>query len=340
MNRLRWLVVGAGDIAGKRIIPALDSEPRCEIVAICDTNVDRARAAASEHAEVYTDMDAAIASPNVDAVYLCTPVYLHTPQAIQALQAGKHVLIEKPVAIDFREATNLVAVADSTDRKCGVAYFRRAGPKFKITENALAKNELGAIVLIRMTYYSWFNPSADDPKYWRVVPERGGGGPLSDMGSHMFDVLIGLLGMPISVYAKTGNLVHDYAVEDSSVIIMTMANGAQVLAGFHWNSKTWTHEFEIVGTEGRMTWHPYDSDSMVKTIGRERIEVATPAPRNVHYPLIEDFVDSVFEDRQPLVTAKEAAKTNLLLDAVYASAHGKTEVNLAAEALDRSYMDD
>ena len=234
----------------------------------------------------------------------------------------------------------LVTVAEASDKKCGVAYFRRFFPKYAETQRALEAKELGDIVLIRLNYYSWFLPTIEDPKYWRVVPDRGGGGPLSDMGSHMFDVLIGLLGIPETVYAKADNLVHDYAAEDSSVMVMKMPQGAQVVASFHWNSKTWTHEFEIVGTEGRIRWHPYDSDSIVKTIGRDSYDVATPNSENVHYPMIVDFVDAIFENRPPMVTASEAAKTNLLLDAVYSSAKTNTEVTVSAMSQDRSIRGD
>lgn len=327
MNRLTWLVVGTGDIAEKRVMPALDAEPRCRITAVCDTVQQRARSAAEPRgAQVFTDLDTALSDSGADAVYVSTPVYLHTPHAARALAAGKHVLVEKPIALGYREAAELAAAAERAGTKCGAAYFRRFHPKYDMAQQMLKDGEFGNIVLIRMTYFSWFDPEPDDPKYWRVIPERGGGGPLSDMGSHMFDVMIGLLGLPTTVYAKTQTLIHDYAAEDSSVIIMTMPNGAQAIASFHWCSKTWSHEFEIVGTEAKVKWHPYDSDSALKTVGREITDVPTPTPENVHYPLIEDFTTAVLDDREPRVPPAEAAKTNLLLDAVYTSARNNKEV--------------
>ena len=330
MQNLGWLVVGAGDIAHKRVMPAIDAEPRSRITAVCDSVAERAAEAAAPHqAAVHTDLDEALASPEVDAVYLCTPVALHVPHAIRALEAGKHVLVEKPVGLTYDQAMQLVRVAETSDRKCAVAYYRRFAPKYTMAADMLAAGEFGQVVLIRMTYFSWFNPLADDPKYWRVVPEKSGGGPVSDMGTHMFDVLIGLLGMPERIYAKAATLTHDYAVEDSSAIVMAMPTGAQVIASFNWNSKTWSHEFEIIGTEAKVKWHPYDSDSVVKTVGRDSTEVATPNHKNVHLPLIEDFVSAVLEGREPAVTAAEAAKTNRLIDALYLSARENREVCLS-----------
>jgi predicted dehydrogenase len=179
-----------------------------------------------------------------------------------------------------------------------------------------------------MTYFSWFNPTAEDPKYWRVVRSRSGGGPLSDMGTHMFDVLIGLFGMPASVYARCENLVHQWDVEDCASLVMQLRNGAQVTASFHWNSKTWRHELEIVGTEAKVYWHPYDSGQVVRTVGRQVDTLDLRPHANVHMPLVEDFVRAVVGNHLPACPLSEAAKTNVLLDAVYRSAEGNHVVAL------------
>jgi len=328
--KMNWLLLGAGDISKKRVLPALMAESRSEVVAVCDLDELRAKEMAAQGgAKVFTDYATALSDSAADAVYVATPVFLHVPHAIQALEAGKHVLVEKPVGLNYKQARELVAAASESDRKCGVAYFRRFYPKYAMAAEMLREEEFGRVVLIRMSYFSWFDPAKDDPKYWRVVPDRSGGGPVSDMGTHMFDVLIGLLGVPRSVYAKAETLIHDYAVEDSCVAVLKMENGAQGIVSFNWNSKTWSHEFEIIGTEAKVKWHPYDSDSVVKTVGRDIRELSLPNHENVHYPLIEDFVSAVLADRQPKVTAGEAAKTNRLLDALYLSARQNREVDVS-----------
>jgi len=324
---MKWLLLGAGDISQKRVLPALTAGSRSEVVGVCDVDEVRAKELASEcGAQAFIDYTTALADSGVDAVYVATPVFLHVPHATQALEAGKHVLVEKPAGVNYEQAAALAAAAEKASGKCGVSYFRRFASKYDMAKKMLADGEFGQVVLIRMAYFSWFNPPADDPKYWRVLPEKSGGGPLSDMGTHMFDVLIGLFGMPEKVYAKIATLTHDYPVEDSSAIIMTMPDGAQVTASFNWNSKTWSHEFEIIGTEAKVKWHPYDAPTVLKTVGCDIKDVEMPNHENVHYPLIEDFVSAVMEDRDPLVTAAEAAKTNLLLDAVYRSASENREV--------------
>jgi predicted dehydrogenase len=324
---MNWLVVGAGDIALKRVIPAIEAEPRSRLMAICDAVPERADdAARSRGARPYTDIEEGLSDPDVEAVYIATPVFVHVPQAMMALKAGKHVIVEKPVALYYGQAQELVRISQSAKGRCAVAYYRRFYPRYRMAQEMLEKGEFGQVVLVRMTYFAWFNPTRDDPKYWRVVPEKSGGGPLPDMGSHMFDIMIGLFGLPVSVFAKAATLTHGYKVEDSSVATMVLQNGAQVIASFHWNSRTWSHEFEIVGSEAKVKWHPCDGATITKTVGRDTEEIELPNSQNVHYPLIEDFVSAIAEGRQPQVSVEEAAKTNLLLDAIYLSAAEDREV--------------
>jgi len=123
---LRWLVVGVGDIATKRVLPAILAEPRSQLAGI----VTRSPAKAERYAvPSWTDLDAALSQSAADAVYVATPVFLHVPQTIAALRAGKHVLCEKPMALDYAEALTMQQAADETCATLGVAYYRRMYPK-------------------------------------------------------------------------------------------------------------------------------------------------------------------------------------------------------------------
>lgn len=327
-----WLLAGAGDIAKKRVAPALAKGNGGSLVSVCDSHEDAAKHIANEYGiqEVYHSYDEALKNSAVDAVYIATPIFLHKDMAIKALESGKHVLVEKPMALSAREAAMMNDAADQAGRMLGVSYFRRYYNKYRHIKEMIDNGTFGKIVLVRLTYFSWYNPDPKDSKYWRVIPEKSGGGPLSDMATHMFDVMIGLLGMPESVYAKTETLVHDYAVEDAASMIMKLAGGARAVGTFHWCSKTWSHEFEIIGTEAKVKWHPYDAPSCVVTIGRDIQEVSLPPADNVHLPLIEDFNQVLLTKRGEEFPCfgREAAKTNILLDAVYQSSREQQEVLL------------
>lgn len=330
MNEVRWLLVGAGDIARKRVAAALTGTRNSSLVAICSRTRENALALANQHgqAEVFTDLAEALTHSAVTAVYLATPVWLHVSQAVQVLEAGKHVLIEKPLGLNASECTKIIAVAGRAGRLAGCAYYRRFYPRYIYTKEILDKGELGPVVSVDMMYSSWYNPEPGDPKSWRVVKAKSGGGVVMDMGCHMFDVMIGLFGLPKTVYGQCGNLVHRWDVEDSMAVVMRLRNDTLVEARFNWNTKMWQHQFEIVGTEGKIAWSTYDSGPVLKTRSGHTEHLDLPAPANVHAPLVEEFVQSILANRTPQCDATEAVKTNILLDAVYESAATGREIKV------------
>ncbi|MBI2843199.1 MAG: Gfo/Idh/MocA family oxidoreductase [Armatimonadetes bacterium] len=333
MDKIRWLLVGAGDISQKRVAPALASASGSEITAICDPRTEQAKALAADCGvqQCYADFDQALEASGADAVYVATPVWLHTEHAVKALGAGKHVIVEKPLGLSEADSLRAVDAAQRSGKKAACAYYRRFYPRYHYTKEMLTNGEFGQVVSVRMTYSSWMNPAPVDPKHWRVVRAKSGGGPLSDMGTHMFDLLIALFGMPRSVYARCENITSDWDVEDSAAVVMRLSNNALVTASFNWNSKTWRHEFEIIGTEAKIDWLPYDSGPVVKTMGRTTESVDLPNADNVHLPVVEDFVQAVIADRQPVCPLSEAAKTNALLDAIYWSANENREISLTSQ---------
>src|SRR5215469_2467636 len=119
---LNWLVIGIGDITTKRVIPAILEEPRSRLYGIVTRDPAKA---APYRAKVWTDLDQALTDPEIDAVYVATPVALHAPQTIASLEAGKHVLCEKPIALDHAEARTMVEAAAQACRTLGIAYYRR-----------------------------------------------------------------------------------------------------------------------------------------------------------------------------------------------------------------------
>lgn len=324
----RWLLVGTGDLARKRVAAALAGTPGSRLVGVVG-HPERAAAIAGEwRAESFADLDQALAQSDAQAVYVATPVDRHAEQALAAIRAGRHVLVEKPLGLSAPDAARVVEAAAGAKVVAGCAYYRRCTPRYAHAVDLLRRGDLGRIVSVNLQYRAWYDPDPADPKYWRVVPSRGGGGPLADMGSHMFDVLIGLLGMPRSVCAKVATLVHRYEAEDSAMVVMEMPGGTPVSAGIHWNSKSWSHTFEIVGVEGSLKWSPYDAGPVVVTRGREVQELDLPHAANVTEPLVADFVGAVRSGREPAAPVREALKTNVLLDAIYASARGGREVVL------------
>lgn len=318
-DEVRWLLVGTGDIVRKRVAGALAASGT--IVGVVGGE-DRARAIAAEHGgRAFDHLERALDEAGANAAYVATPVFRHKNEALLAIAAGLPVLVEKPLGLDGADAEAIADAAQRAGVTAGCAYYRRCSGRYTQARQAIAAGELGTITLVRTTYHGWFAPAADDPKRWRIDPKLAGGGALADMGSHMFDLLIDLFGLPRSVFAYADRLVHEeWGVEDSSAIAMQLDGGAQVLASFGWNSQTWVHEFEIVGSLARLRWCPADTGPVVRTAGRNVDEFDLPPAENVHLPLVEDFVRALREGGEPICPLREAVKTNRLLDAIYESA--------------------
>ena len=323
---IKWGLVGVGDISNKRVAPAIRAQADSELVAAygpIPEEMDRF-VAKNPVKKAYSKLEDMLTDEEIDAVYVATPIFVHYSIALQAIHSGKHVLVEKPMAMTNDECESLIRAAKEKNVKLGVAYFRRFFPKLAEVKRLIAEGCIGDLVSARITFHSWYNPEKSDPKYWRVIKERSGGGPLWDMGCHKFDLMQELLGEVKSVQALMDTLTHEYEVEDSCTVLMQMKNGMHCQASFNWNSKVWADEFVILGTEGKIRMIPGDGDGIelelppkaIKGMGKEVTSVIKPNNGNVHFPVIDDFAHAIVEDRAPRISGEVGYQTNRILAAI------------------------
>jgi predicted dehydrogenase len=291
---IRWLVAGIGDITSKRAIPAILAEPRSTLAGVVTR--DPAKAAGYD-CRVWTDFAGAIADSDIDAVYIGTPVVLHAPQTIAALRAGKHVLCEKPMAMHHAEAVSMQQAAGQTGRQLGIAYYRRMYPKVRRAMELIAAGAIGRPAFAEINCHSW-RPAEDGLRGWLVDPAMAGGGPLYDIGSHRIDILNYLFGMPARVTGLLSNVVHDLAVEDAATVMIDFENGVRGVVDVRWHSRVNRDDFRIIGTEGAIEMSPLNAPLLRYPGGEEQ----HPVHANVHYPLIENFVDAL-EGKAPLAAS-------------------------------------
>jgi 1,5-anhydro-D-fructose reductase (1,5-anhydro-D-mannitol-forming) len=294
---LNWIVIGIGDIATRRVIPAIQAEPRSRLYGLVTR--DPAKAAAYG-VRVWETLEQALAYPEVHAVYVGTPVFLHAPQTVQSLRAGKHVLCEKPMAMSESEARIMLRAADEGSTTFGVAYYRRSYPKVQRAKQLLGSGAIGRPVLAELTCHAWFDGQGS--RSWLVDPAKAGGGPLFDIASHRIDVLNYLFGQPLQVTAQLSNVVHHYAVEDNATVMIEYAGGVRGVVDVRWHSKVVRDECRIRGTDGEMELSPLNGPDLVYPSGSENL----PAHANLHYPMLENFVDAV-EGKAPLLSSGASA---------------------------------
>jgi 1,5-anhydro-D-fructose reductase (1,5-anhydro-D-mannitol-forming) len=296
-DMLNWIVIGIGDIALRRVIPAIQSEPRSRLYGLVTRDPAKA---APFGVRVWTNLEEALADPDVHVVYVGTPVFLHAPQTIQALRAGNHVLCEKPMAMNEAEARTMLHAAGESGKMFGVAYYRRSYPKVQRAKQLLADGALGKPVLAELTSHAWFDGQGS--RSWLVDPAKAGVGPLFDVASHRIDVLNFLFGQPLRVTAQLSNVVHHYAVEDNATVMIEYAGGVRGIVDVRWHSKISRDECRIRGTDGEMELSPLNGPDLIYPDARENL----PAHANLHYPMLENFVDAV-EGKAPLKASGESS---------------------------------
>lgn len=226
--RRRIALVGAGVIGRHHGAVIGELDDRLELVAVVDPHADRARVITDARGgAVYADLAEALAGSEVDIVVVCTPTGLHGALAIEALRAGKDVIIEKPAEITVERIDEIIAAQRESGRLVTVISQHRFDPATEVTVEAIAKGELGRLTSGIASIDWWRGQSYYDSGDWRGTWELDGGGALMNQGVHTVDLLVAALGEPVEVFAYAGTLAHDrIEVEDVAVGVVRFASGA------------------------------------------------------------------------------------------------------------------
>lgn len=295
---LTWLVIGVGDITSRRVLPAILAEERSRLAGIVTRNPAKA---APYDVPAFTTLEAALVESDAAGVYVASPVFLHASQSIAALAAGRHVLCEKPMAINLAEAERMVAAARTSGRAFGIAYYRRTYPKVRRAMELIRQGAIGQPVLAWATCHSEA-VGENSSRSWLLDPARAGGGPLYDIASYHIDLLNFFFGEPARATGQLSNAVHAFAVEDSATVMIEYKNKLRAVVDVRWHSRIDRDEFRIIGTDGEMDLTPLSSPALVYPGGKEHL----PTHSNLHYPCVKNFVDAAL-DGAPLLSSGDTA---------------------------------
>ena len=295
---LNWVVAGIGDIATRRVIPAILSEPRSRLYGVVTRDPAKG---AGYGGKVWSDFASALRDDAVDAVYIALPVALHAPLTVAALGAGKHVLCEKPMALDYAAACGMVRAATESAGLLGIGYYRRLYPKVRRAAELIAAGAIGRPVMAFATTHNWFNAEGGHRR-WLLDRALAGGGPLYDTACHRIDLFNLLFGRPAAVAAQLSNVVFPGEVEDAATVLVDYEGGVRGIVDARRHSRVSRDEFRVIGTEGEIDLSPLNGPSLLYPGGAEEL----PAHQNLHYPLVENFVSAVLEGA-PLASSGETA---------------------------------
>jgi predicted dehydrogenase len=340
MNEVRFAIVGTGMI-GKYHAQAIRETPGATLVAVCRADARRAEETARDYGvPCETNYEALLARQDVDAVCIGTPSGQHAAQAIAAARAGKHVLVEKPMALSLSDADAMIAACAEARVRLGVALQRRTDPTFRAVREAIDAGELGPLVLGSAVVPYVRPQSYYDSAAWRGTWALDGGGALMNQGIHLADLLLWFMGDVAEVDARTATLTHDIEVEDGVTARLRFKSGALgTLAATTSAAPGFPHRVEVYGSRGGLQ---IEGEDVVRWDGEVKARVAPrssavsagagAAPTGIkaegHVRLVTDLVDAIRERHAPLVSGEEGRRSLELVLAVYESARSQKTVAL------------
>jgi predicted dehydrogenase len=313
-----------------------------ELAALCDLDTQRLNEAAEKFGveHKFTSFDDLLHSGTIDLVSICTPNALHAPLTIRALEAGLHVLCEKPMAMNTAEAKRMLAAAGSAGRKLAVHFNHRQQPHVQALRRMVEAGELGDLYFGRTT---WHRRRGIPGRPGFVSKALAGGGAMIDLGVHQLDQLLFLMGYPkvisltAQTYSKFGKLdvpLLEMDVDDFAVAFLRLEGGATLEMEISWASHHHIDEHRVLqlyGTDGgaRRELVKYGGGPNNLTLYRRREgalteeRFATPDP----VPSVQaDFVRAILDDREPATSGKHGLTTMMILDALYRSSETGQEV--------------
>ena len=336
MTKLRMGIIGVGGIAQSRHIPAfLHLKDKVTITAVQDLNIDRAREVAAINGIENVCADYKDMFDKVDAVTICTPNKFHAEIAIAALEAGVHVLCEKPMAITVDECEAMISAANKAEKVLSIAYHYRFKKEAQAAKHTMLEGEVGEPLVIRAQALRRRKVPG-----WGVFTnkELQGGGSLIDYGCHLLDLSLWLLGdiEPVTVVGKTynrlskmpnqvnewGSFDHEnFDVDDHVTSYITFDNGASLLFECSWsaNIKGDSENVSISGVDGGINVFPYEvyqakNGMLLNTAAHSMIGEDNPGLSQA-----ENFIDTCLGEAELVVKPEEALKVTKIIEAIYQS---------------------
>ncbi|ARK10064.1 Gfo/Idh/MocA family oxidoreductase [Fibrella sp. ES10-3-2-2] len=324
METVQWGIIGCGDVTEVKSGPAFNKVPHSSLVAVMRRDAEKAADYANRHnvPTWYTDADALINNPNVNAVYVATPPSSHADYAIRAMRAGKPVYVEKPMALNTAECDTMNQVSRETGVPLFVAFYRRALPYFLRVKELVDSGVVGTIraVSIQLNWQPDEREVGAQPN-WRVSPAISGGGLFHDLAAHQFDFLDYLLGPITSANGMARNQAGLYEADD--MVVGTFAFESGVLGTGSWcftvNKEQRLEQTQLIGSEGKITFSFFENFVITVETAAGTETMTVPFPTHVQQPLIELLVNDLRGQGHCPSTGETGARTSRVLDWITAS---------------------
>ena len=297
METIRWGIVGVGDVCEVKSGPAFQKASGSELVAVMRRDAAKAEDFARRHGvpSWSNDADTLLKDPHIDAIYIATPPNFHVDYAIQALRAGKHVYLEKPMARNAEEAGRILEAVKNSNKKLVVAHYRRRLPLYLRAKEILSSGDLGQPRYVSLKAIQPENDAliASSEEYWRVIPEISGGGIFHDLSPHQLDLMIFFFGEPSSINGTSSRRLADAGCDDC--VAGQMSFGEDTVFQGYWDfasqDGTIVDSCEIICDQGSLRFSFFRSPVLEITRSGNVETIEFPSPEHIQQPMIEAVND-------------------------------------------------
>jgi UDP-N-acetylglucosamine 3-dehydrogenase len=340
MSTLKVGVIGCGSIAKYRHLPEYKLNKNVEIVAVCDIVAERAEKMAEEYgAKAFSDYKEVLKLEDIDAISVCLPNYLHAPVSIDALNTGKHVICEKPMATSKEEAEAMINAAKRNDKKLMIAHNQRFVASHQKAKEIIESGKLGKIYSFKTTFghpgpEGW---SVDGAGSWFFNKEKAFIGAMGDLGVHKADLMRYLLGefTEVGAFIET-NAKQNTDVDDNAVCILRTESGIIGTLAASWAYMSGGDNSTIIyGEKGTLLLEADPEYSLIEEYRDgsvvyhklDKIQTNEEGGQSTSH-VINHFVDCIVENKEPLINGEEGMKSLKIILAALESKETKQIVSL------------
>jgi len=324
MNRIsevRWGIIGCGDVTEKKSGPAFNKVDNSKLIAVMRRSKDKAKDYAKRHKVPlwYSDARELLGNSEINAVYIATPPNTHAKYAIMAAKAGKHIYVEKPMALNNDETVEMIETAKKHKVALYIAYYRRELEYFKKVKKIINSNIIGKPLFVNLKLFKSDTTGFNRENLpWRYRSEISGGGLFVDLGSHQLDILDYFFGRILSVNAIVENQANLYSVEDTLTVSFKFESG--VIGNGMWSfivpKFADEDSIEIIGERGRIKFSTFQfTPILLETQSNKEIfEYKRPEP--IQESMIEKIVKNLISENRAVDNSEVSARATYIIQEI------------------------
>jgi predicted dehydrogenase len=318
-KKIQWGIIGCGDVTEVKSGPAFNKVPGSALIGVMRRDEEKAKDYARRHGvpKYYRNAQQLIDDPDINAIYIATPPGSHEEYALAAIEAGKPVYVEKPMALNYAAAKNIQQRAEEKNVKLVVAHYRNAQPFFQAIQQMIPDGSLGDVRNVDLVFNRIALTQTDlqqETKAWRVDPAISGGGLFHDMAPHQVGLMLNFFGNVKEAGGQSFNTNDLYKADDNVTGNILFENGIAFTGSWNFNASADRDECTITGTNGWVRFPVFGQHEMISCIAGQEKKVSFDIPQHVQQPMIERTVQYFLGNENNPCNAAQGCETMRVIE--------------------------